>query len=150
MKWEKDKQGFTIVELLIVVVVIAILAAITIVSYNGIQSRAREAQVQSDTRSLVQAIVAARISTGKTLREITNSTDSRGTKALSDAAIDAISSASGVNLAGIKKGDPWGNYYRIDENELELNATDCRQDSIAVSNHPEYLILIPLSKSPCI
>jgi prepilin-type N-terminal cleavage/methylation domain-containing protein len=34
------QKGFTIVELLIVVVVIAILAAITIVSYNGITSRA--------------------------------------------------------------------------------------------------------------
>lgn len=33
--------GFTIVELLIVIVVIAILAAISIVAYNGIQSRAR-------------------------------------------------------------------------------------------------------------
>ncbi len=40
--WAKHKQsGFTIVELLIVVVVIAILAAITIVSYNGIQNRAK-------------------------------------------------------------------------------------------------------------
>lgn len=33
--------GFTIVELLIVIVVIAILAAISVVAYNGIQSRAR-------------------------------------------------------------------------------------------------------------
>lgn len=33
-------RGFTIVELLIVIVVIAILAAITIVVYNGIQTRA--------------------------------------------------------------------------------------------------------------
>lgn len=38
--WANSKNGFTIVELLIVVVVIAILAAITIVSYNGIQARA--------------------------------------------------------------------------------------------------------------
>jgi prepilin-type N-terminal cleavage/methylation domain-containing protein len=38
----KEKQtGFTIVELLIVIVVIGILAAITIVAYNGIQERAR-------------------------------------------------------------------------------------------------------------
>ena len=35
-------SGFTIVELLIVVVVIAILAAITIVSYNGITARANQ------------------------------------------------------------------------------------------------------------
>lgn len=40
----KTKSGFTIVELLIVIVVIGILAAITIVAYNGIQSRSRNAQ----------------------------------------------------------------------------------------------------------
>lgn len=44
----KNSSGFTIVELLIVVVVIAILAAITIVSYNGIQNRAYDAAVKSD------------------------------------------------------------------------------------------------------
>jgi prepilin-type N-terminal cleavage/methylation domain-containing protein len=39
--------GFTIVELLIVIVVIGILAAITIVAYNGIQDRARASSVSS-------------------------------------------------------------------------------------------------------
>ena len=42
------KSGFTIVELLIVIVVIAILAAISIVAYNGIQQRARETRIFSD------------------------------------------------------------------------------------------------------
>lgn len=37
----KSTSGFTIVELLIVIVVIAVLAAITIVAYNGIQQRAK-------------------------------------------------------------------------------------------------------------
>ncbi len=36
-----NQKGFTIVELLIVIVVIAILAAISIVAYTGIQNRAR-------------------------------------------------------------------------------------------------------------
>lgn len=38
------QRGFTIVELLIVIVVIGILAAITIVAFNGVQARAADAQ----------------------------------------------------------------------------------------------------------
>lgn len=41
------KQGFTIVELLIVIVVIAILAAITIVAFRGIQDKTRVSAVSS-------------------------------------------------------------------------------------------------------
>lgn len=44
--WAKQK-GFTIVELLIVIVVIGILAAITIVSYNGITARANTVRNQA-------------------------------------------------------------------------------------------------------
>lgn len=43
----KINSGFTIVELLIVIVVIAILAAITIVGYNGLQTRARASAASS-------------------------------------------------------------------------------------------------------
>ncbi len=45
------QHGFTIVELLIVIVVIAILAAISVVAYNGIQNRANDATVQNDIAS---------------------------------------------------------------------------------------------------
>ncbi len=47
MQWARKKSGFTIVELLIVIVVIAILAAITVVAYNGIQNRAKDTALQS-------------------------------------------------------------------------------------------------------
>lgn len=42
------KSGFTIVELLIVVVVLAILAAITTVTYSGMRDRADESAVKAD------------------------------------------------------------------------------------------------------
>jgi prepilin-type N-terminal cleavage/methylation domain-containing protein len=45
-------KGFTIVELLIVIVIIAILAVITLVAFNGVQSRARASSL---TTSLNQA-----------------------------------------------------------------------------------------------
>ena len=47
MKRRGRETGFTIVELLIVIVVIGILAAITIVAYNGIQERARLASAMA-------------------------------------------------------------------------------------------------------
>ena len=52
------RQGFTIVELLIVIVVIAILAAISVVAYNGIQSRAKNASLQSTMANLQKKIEA--------------------------------------------------------------------------------------------
>lgn len=59
MQWAKQKQsGFTIVELLIVVVVIAILAAITIVSYNGIRQSAQNSQQVAALNTYVKALLA--------------------------------------------------------------------------------------------
>lgn len=49
-----SQRGFTIVELLIVVVVIAILAAITIVSYSGIQNKANDSVIQNDLSMLAE------------------------------------------------------------------------------------------------
>ena len=53
---EVRRQGFTIVELLVVIVVIGILAAITIVSYTGITGRATQASLQSDLANASQQL----------------------------------------------------------------------------------------------
>lgn len=49
-------SGFTIVELLVVIVVIGVLAAITIVSYSGIKTKAIAASLQSDLSSSAQKL----------------------------------------------------------------------------------------------
>ena len=50
------KGGFTIVELLIVIVVIAILAAITITVFRGIQTRANATRTVSDIQAVNKAV----------------------------------------------------------------------------------------------
>ncbi|MGH7218403.1 MAG: type IV pilin protein [Candidatus Microsaccharimonas sp.] len=62
--WAQKQTGFTIVELLIVIVVIAILAAITIVSYNGITKQAQRSVVAGDVRNVNQQIEGHRILKG--------------------------------------------------------------------------------------
>ena len=55
---QTKSRGFTIVELLIVIVVIAILAAITIVAYNGIQNRAKTSAGQAAANALMKKVEA--------------------------------------------------------------------------------------------
>ncbi|QQS20064.1 prepilin-type N-terminal cleavage/methylation domain-containing protein [Candidatus Saccharibacteria bacterium] len=48
----KNKKGFTIVELLIVIVVIGILATLVIVTFTGIQQKGRNSQRQTDINAI--------------------------------------------------------------------------------------------------
>lgn len=57
-------RGFTIVELLIVIVVIAILAAITVVAYNGVQQRARTSQTTTALTAWIKGIKLYRAEKG--------------------------------------------------------------------------------------
>ena len=59
MKFSRNtRHGFTIVELLIVIVVIGILAAITVVAYNGIQIRAQDAKRTQDIGNIKKSLLS--------------------------------------------------------------------------------------------
>ena len=61
---QKISKGFTIVELLIVIVVIAILAAITVVTYSGINQRANNSQRLEFAKAHLKAIKLYTIDNG--------------------------------------------------------------------------------------
>lgn len=82
IKSMKSERGFTIVELLIVIVVIAILAAITIVAYNGIQQRAKNSSYQ-DAASQLQTKVEAWVSIKGSYPATTDVKPADGTPGLS-------------------------------------------------------------------
>lgn len=58
-------RGFTIVELLIVIVVIAILAAVTVVAYRGIQARSRDGLRKQDIAVIKKALEMYYIDNGR-------------------------------------------------------------------------------------
>ena len=51
----KDEDGFTLIELMVVVLIIAILIAIAIPTFLGAQDRARDRGAQSDLRNAITA-----------------------------------------------------------------------------------------------
>lgn len=60
----QGRQGFTIVELAVVIVVIGILAGIVLVAYPGIQKRAADTEVQGDLRQASMRIEAHKANAG--------------------------------------------------------------------------------------
>src|SRR3982751_7135212 len=72
----KQQQGFTIVELLIVIVVIGILAALVITTFTGIQQKARNTERTTDIKALHGQVEAYYAQNGKypTLANLNDST----------------------------------------------------------------------------
>jgi type II secretion system protein G len=73
---KKRASGFTIVELLIVIVVIGILAALVIVTYNGIQQKARDTERKTDVNAIASHLEAYNAQNGRypTLANVNDAT----------------------------------------------------------------------------
>jgi prepilin-type N-terminal cleavage/methylation domain-containing protein len=163
-KTNSSSHGFTIVELLIVIVVIGILAAITIVAYNGIQDRGRMSRMQNDLRNIKTAVLLARTQQNQVLGAVTGNWATAGScmgkPAGTDLAalpptdncwvdykntLDKISIASSQNIRGLV--DPWGRPYLIDENENEGGPANCTKDSLGAFQLPYVSSWTPMANT---
>jgi prepilin-type N-terminal cleavage/methylation domain-containing protein len=155
MIYKNKQSGFTIVELLIVIVVIGILAALVLNTFSGAQDKARQAKIDSDLSMIMKAIEGARIQNGTNMIGITQAGSTEGgclnkpngtdlaTLPMTDScwtayfsAMDKLSEKSGVkNMRDIR--DPWGRPYYINANEGENQTTHlCMNDYIGVYSQP--------------
>ena len=105
IKTLKEERGFTIVELLIVIVIIAILAAIVIVAYNGVQNRAKTSAGQSTANSIVKkfealnAVKGAYYSSGASVTAAQINTYATAAPTVAEANIDNTASVIAATAA---------------------------------------------------
>lgn len=138
------EEGFTLIELIIVVVIIGILAVIAVPIFMNQQKAAIDAQSKAHIRELRQAVEIARVKQSKTLLEITgtNCTYCTFNQASADPltlpktsggwvtyerTLQRISDASGMDVRGLTDG--YGRPIFIDENEGENG--NCSRDILA-------------------
>ncbi len=62
---KKSANGFTVIELLVVIVVISILASLTVVAFHGMQSRAKNASISAALDTYINALELYYIKNGK-------------------------------------------------------------------------------------
>ena len=62
---KRNNAGFTLVELVIVIIIIGILATLILVAFNGVQARAHDAIIKSDLRSFANKLQQYYVTNGQ-------------------------------------------------------------------------------------
>ncbi len=125
MSLKSKQQGFTIVELLIVIVVIGILAALVITTFTGIQQKARNTERETDVKALQGQIEAYYAINGK-YPTLTNLND--GTfRSANMKGLDAEALKDPKGSAQTLVADPAANSYSYDAtpDACDNSTTDC-------------------------
>lgn len=97
-------RGFTIIELLVVIVVIGVLAAIVIVAYNGVQNNANDSRRLSDAQAIAKALFLYNEQTGSYPPPGTNTTSGWQSSAVNPSQF--ISQLKTAGLLNIVPVDP--------------------------------------------
>ena len=132
----KRASGFTIVELLIVIVIIAVLAAITVVAYTGIQNRARTSALQSDLHNAATKIGLDKAKTDLYPLSLSAVDDGKGVTKGADTIFQYTSDGTSYCLTATSKSPGISAFHISNTDALSTGLCSGHLDGSIVANQP--------------